>query len=129
MRQVLFVVVTILTGCGGPQRSIMTALTPVPLGAGINAWGAVTIDVQGVKPGLLEAGQVTLTQRGVPRQPGQTAPIGQRFDSVSPGLYEVRVQVVGYIPATALAEVHGGEGLRLRAHLRRSRVQLTEVTN
>ncbi len=87
------------------------------------------VEVQGVKPELLEAGQVTLTKRDVPRHPGQTAPIGERFDSIAPGPYEVRVQVVGYTPATMLAEVHGGEELRLRAHLRRSRVQLTEVTN
>ncbi len=73
---------------------------PVASGAGITASGAVMVEVQGVKPELLEAGQVTLTKRDVPRHPGQTAPIGERFDSIAPGPYEVRVQVVGYIPAT-----------------------------
>jgi hypothetical protein len=129
MRQVLLIGISVLAGCGGPQRSEMTALTPVPLDAGITAWGAVSIEVQGVKQELLEAGQVTLTKRDVPRQASQTAPLGQRFDSVVPGPYEVRVQVVGYMPASAFAEVRGGERLRFRAHLRRSRVQVTEVAD
>jgi hypothetical protein len=129
MRHVLFIGVSVLAGCGGPQRSVMTALTPVPLDSGITAWGAVSIEVRGVKAELVEAGQVTLTKRDVPRQASQTAPIGQRFDSVVPGPYEVRVQVVGYIPASASADVRGGERLRFRAHLRRNRVQLTEVAD
>jgi hypothetical protein len=107
----------------------MTALSPVPLDSGITAWGAVSIEVRGVKPDLLEAGQFTLTRRDLPRQASRTAPIGQRFDSVTPGPYEVRVQVLGYIPASALAEVRGGERLRFQAQLRRSRVQVIEVAD
>jgi hypothetical protein len=127
MRQALFVGASLLVGCAGPQRSVMTALTPVPLDAGITAWGAVSVEVRGVKPELLEAGQVTLTKRDVPSH--QTAPIGQHFDSVVPGPYEVRVHLLGYIPASAFAEVRGGERLRFRAHLRRSRVRVIEVAD
>jgi hypothetical protein len=129
MPHVRYLVVTALAACVSPQSSVITKLRPVPLESAGVEWGSVLIDVRGVKPELVEAGQLTLTKRTTPWEASRTARVGQRFDSVTPGSYEIRVHVLGYDPVSILAEVRAGQVLHLGARMRRSTVQLVPVAN
>jgi len=51
------------------------------------------------------------------------------IDSLIPGVYTVKVQLVGYTPPMLQVTIHPGEVVRLVAVLRRSHVQLRAVTS
>ena len=122
-----------IAACATSQWSTLTLvsssrLTPTPadtLRAGMR------IEIHGVDSNAMRFGQVVLMRTGPDTLPSRyvTKPMGFPFDSLRPGVYLVRVQLIGYTAPRLEVVVKGGELVHLRAEMRRSPVQLEAVTS
>jgi len=96
--------------------------------------GRLRIDIQGLDPRLAPNAQVSLYRTGPdtlepPRSRWSTYRAFTPIDSLRPGSYEVRVQLLGYSPATLDITIRAGEVVKLLARMRESRIQLRSVTS
>ena len=120
-----------VAACAGPRYSTLQRLGSSFSSASADSLGGLRIEIQGVNRELAASAQIALNRAGSASVPGAYlrysafAPI----DSLIPGLYSVRVQLVGYTPPVLEVTIHPGEVVRLVAVLRRSRVELRAVTS
>ena len=57
----------------------------------------------------------------------EAPPGGLTLDSIVPGRYLLRINLVGYQHLSDTVAIQAGERLRVRAHMERSRIQLKEA--
>jgi hypothetical protein len=99
--------------------------------ARIDTLGGLRIDIEGLDPRNASYAQVTLYRTGPETLPPRWlmyrafAPI----DSLRPGTYRVRVQMIGYYHPTLDVTIRPGELVRLLARMRENRVQMGPVVN
>jgi len=120
-----------VAACAGPRYSTLQRLGSSFSSASADSLGALRIDIQGLDRKTATNAQIMLIRAGSDSVPGRyfTYRAFAPIDSLVPGVYTVRVQLVGYTPPRLEVTIRPGEVVSLVAVLRRSRLRLRSVTS